>query len=244
MTEQMNEVDVVPAKAGIQQNIFAIFLSVLALLVAIGAFAFTYLQLTKENTAFSQQVATLQQQTSDSATQLQSLSQSVQQLQQIQQANLRDNQDMTALYNQLIALNDQIDQLPLSPTPLQQQPEQAPVPVENEADMSWWQKGLNKSLAVLRQIVIVRYNETKTIPLVLPEERHFIYLNLHTEMQNMIWAVLHHNQTVFQTSLAHVTNWVQQYFMQQSPATINMIQALNTLKIINLQPQDQQQAGT
>jgi uncharacterized protein HemX len=75
------------------------------------------------------------------------------------------------------------------------------------------------------------------MPLVMPEERGFLYQNLHAEMQNAMWAVLHHNGAVYQASLAHINSWIKQYFVQQAPATISMLQSLVALQAINIQPQ-------
>lgn len=228
--------DVVRTNAGVQVFTWFIFL---LLLIVTGAAGYGYYQLTLQNSALSQQIAQMQQHAGGNAAQMQSLAQSVQQL---QEASARDNQDVTTTFQQLSAINDQIDQLQLPPNPLQQ--EASPVPAEDETGMSWWQKGLNRSMQVLRQIVIVRYNDNKTMPLVLPEEKNFLYHNLHAEMQNAIWALLHHNAVVYQTSLARVTLWVQQYFVQQSPATINILQALTALRTVNVEPQAGTNTGT
>jgi uroporphyrin-3 C-methyltransferase len=228
--------NVVRTKAGVPVFTWLIFI---LLLIITGAAGYGYYQLTLQNAALSQQVTQIQQQAGGETAQIQSLTQSVQQL---QQASARDNQDVTTIFQQLNAINDQIDQLQLPPNPLQQ--ETTPAPAEDETGMSWWQKSLNRSMQVLRQIVIVKYNDNKTMPLVLPEEKNFLYHNLHAEVQNAIWALLHHNAVVYQTSLARVTMWVQQYFVQQSPATINILQALAALRTVNVEPQTGNNTGT
>lgn len=217
----------------IDANKPGIFLSVIAILIAVFASGVGYIQLNKTNTALRQQVSALQQQIKDDAAHIHSLAQSIQQLQQAN--NVNDNQDVTAIYTKLIAVNVQLDQLPLPPTPLQQE---TAVTSTDENNMSSWQKGLNRTLQALYQIVIVRYNENKTMPLVLPEERHFLYQNLHAEMQSAIWGVLHRNPAVYHTSLARVTNWVQQYFVQSSPATAMVLQELTALQSIDVRAQD------
>lgn len=235
MTGEIKEENVVSqVNRGSQAGKIAIFISVLAIMIAAGAFSYSYLQLTKQNVALTQHLETLQQQVANDATHMQTLAQSIQQLQQVDNAN--NNEDITAIYARLVAVNVQLDQLPLPPAPLQ--PEPAPTPAIDESNLSWWQKGLNRSLDALRQIVIVRYNENKVAPLVLPEERRFLYLNLHTEMQNAIWGVLHRNPAVYHTSLARVTNWVKQYFIQQSPETANVLQELTALQTVNVEPQN------
>lgn len=143
--------------------------------------------------------------------------------------------DVTALYTQLNELNSQIDQLPLPLSPLQK--EAASAPTVDEEGLAWWQKGVNRTMNALRDIVIVRYNASKTMPLVMPEERGFLYQNLHAEIQNAMWAVLHRNATVYQASITHLISWIRQYFVQDAPATNNMLQSLAALQAIDIQSQ-------
>jgi len=145
--------------------------------------------------------------------------------------------DIAALFMQLNALNNQIDQLPLPATPLQQD-NNAPAPAVDETGMAWWQKGLNRSWQALRQIVIVRYDDNRAMPLILPEERNYLYQNLHAEMQNAMWGVLHHNNDVYQASLQRAISWIQRYFVQQSPVTTSVLQTLTNLQSTSLQIQD------
>ena len=63
-------------------------------------------------------------------------------------------------------------------------------------------------VADVKQIVVVRYNASTTLPLVLPEEKSFLYQNLHAEMESAMWAVLHRNPSVYQTSLTRLTSWI------------------------------------
>lgn len=230
------ENSVIPAKTGIQFLTGLLFLLLFALT---GVFVYSYLHLEKQNAALTQLIAQVRQQASEGASQVQSLAQAVQQMQQV---NAYNNQDITELFIQLNALNDQLDQLPLPPMPLQQ--EALPASAADETGMSWWQKGLSRSWQALRQIVIVRYNDKKMMPLVMPEDRYFLYQNLHVQMQNAIWGVLHRNPAVYQISLANVEKWVQQYFVQQSPATINVLQALTTLRAVSIEQPMANNTGT
>lgn len=220
-----------PAKKSGAPLVWVLFLFMLVLAGALGV---GYTQLTKVNAALAQQVSAIRQQSDNDVSHVQSLAQSVQQLQQAN--NVSDNQDVTAIYTRLIAVNEQLDQLPLPPTPLQ--PDTTTAPTVDESNMSWWEIGLNRSLQALQKIVIVRYNENKTAPMILPEERHFLYQSLHAEMQSAIWGVLHRNSAVYHTSLARVMNWVQQYFVQSSPETAALLQELNALQSVDVKPQD------
>jgi len=216
---------------------FLLWLVFLLLFCLAATFAFVCSHLEKQDKALTQQMVQIRQQASDDAAKVLGLAHSVEQM---QQASAHVEQDITALYMQLNAVNEQIDNLLLPPYPLQ--PSAQPFVVD-ETGMSWWQIGLSRTWQALQKIIIVRNNGNKMMPLIAPEESHFLYQNLHAQMQNAIWAVLHHNPTVYQTSLNNVSRWVQQYFVQQAPATISILQALTALQAVNIESQPSNNTG-
>ena len=144
--------------------------------------------------------------------------------------------DITGLYLQFSGLNQQLDQLLLPPSPLKADKKSAKS-AEEDMDMSWWQKGMAKSWEALSKIVIIRNNETNMMPLVMPDEKIFLYQNLHAQMESVMWAVLHRDNDVYQAGLTRMRAWIQQYFDQDAPATKTMLENLSTVQKINLQPQ-------
>jgi uroporphyrin-III C-methyltransferase len=152
--------------------------------------------------------------------------------------------DVTNLYLRLTALNNQLDQLPLPINPLKTDTTQGDIstnpgstnPGSTKSGLTWWQAGLDHSWQALKQIVVVRYNGSNTLPLVLPEEKIFLYQNLHAQMENAMWAVLHRNAEVYQASLARAMAWIQRYFAQEAPETKAMLQNLQELRKETIQP--------
>lgn len=142
--------------------------------------------------------------------------------------------DITGLYLQLSAFNEQIDQLPLPAAPLQTNAP-LPPPVENQ-EAPWWKRGLDRTWQTLQKIVIVRRTGTEAPPLVLPDEKMFLYQNLHAQLEAAMWGLLHRNGAVYQTSLEKVSKWLQTYFDVESPVSKNMLQRLADLKTINIEP--------
>jgi uroporphyrin-3 C-methyltransferase len=141
--------------------------------------------------------------------------------------------NVTELYLRLSGLNTQIDQLPFPATPLAAQkttPEAIP------ADTSWWKKGLMHTWETLRQIVIVRNNNTKALPLVVPDEKIYLNQNLHAQMESAMWGVLHRNDEVYQDSLARAINWIKQYYVPDAPETKAMLDNLQDLQKVEVQP--------
>lgn len=142
--------------------------------------------------------------------------------------------DVTTVYLRLNALSHQLDQLPLPSTPLKADTNQAQANVQKT--LPWWKIGLENSWQALRQIIIVRYNASNALPLVMPDEKTFLYQNLHAQIENAMWAILHRNPVVYQSSLDSTMNWIQQFFDLNESITKNVLQNLQELRKINIEP--------
>lgn len=143
--------------------------------------------------------------------------------------------DTTSLYLHINALDGQLEQLPLPVDPLQSNLNQAPA-IEIPANTPWWKAGLMHTWSTLHKFIIVRNMGTQTLPLVFPEEKLFLYQNLHAKLQNAMWAVLYRQQDVYQSSLASVISWVQKYFVQDAPETKTILQNLEELQKMDIKP--------
>jgi uroporphyrin-III C-methyltransferase len=144
--------------------------------------------------------------------------------------------NMTSLYVELSGLDAQVDQLPLPINPLKENTATTTTPAAIPAGQSWWRTGLDRSWQALSKIVIVRYNGANALPLVLPEEKIFLYQNLHAQLEGAMWGVLHRNAEVYQASLARAISWVEHYFVQEAPATQHVLASLKNLRAVNIQP--------
>jgi uroporphyrin-3 C-methyltransferase len=139
------------------------------------------------------------------------------------------------LYLQMATIYNLLDNLPLPSTPLQntEDPNQQE---KHYGDAPWWKVTWHKSMDALKKIVIVRYDGSKDMPLILPEEKMFLYQNLHAQMEEAMLSVLNHNPAAYQASLQHAIDWVQKYFVQDAEVTTKVLTELKTLQAINLQP--------
>jgi uroporphyrin-3 C-methyltransferase len=149
-------------------------------------------------------------------------------------ANLQALQpvDVTAVFLQLNALNNLVDKLPLPLKPLQQDQSQQTAPVQTSS----WKAGLESAWAGLNKIVIIRKNDASALPLVLPDEKIFLYQNLHAQLDSASWGLLHDNAAIYTASLERARAWIQQYFLQDAPETKNLLQQLAELQKMNIQP--------
>jgi uroporphyrin-3 C-methyltransferase len=99
----------------------------------------------------------------------------------------------------------------------------------------WWKTGLNSAWQGLSKFVVIRKNETGSMPLVMPEEKAFLYQNLHAQLEAAGWGLLHNNAEVYNASLARASAWVGEYFNQEAPETKTMLQGLADLQKLNIQ---------
>jgi len=148
--------------------------------------------------------------------------------------NLQDlpKVEITGIYVQLATLNNVLDKLPLPASPLK--PDTTPVTINPDA--AWWQKGWDQSLNALRKIVIVRNDMKNVLPLLIPEEKVFLYQNLHAQLESATWGVLHRDKVVYEAGLARAINWIQLYFDNDAPETQAMLKNLSQLQAVNVAP--------
>lgn len=143
--------------------------------------------------------------------------------------------DITSLYMRINALNEQLDHLSLPADSFKATTPQAE-PVDIPVGTPWWKAGLLRSWQMLHKFVIVRNIETSGMPLVFPEEKTFLYQNLHAQLQTAMWAVLYRNSDVYQRSLTNASTWIQQYFVQDASETKTILQNLEELRKIDVKP--------
>lgn len=137
------------------------------------------------------------------------------------------------LYLQLAAVDNQLDNLPLRPLPLETSQPAANAVVDN--NLPWWKVQWHKTLDTLSKIVVVRNTNSNDMPVALPEEKMFLYQNLHAQMEAAMLGLLQQNKDVYQVSLTRLASWVKKYFVSDAPATANVLQQLSQLQSVNLQ---------
>lgn len=139
------------------------------------------------------------------------------------------------LYGQLTQIYNSIDQLQLPSTPLTQTATVNDT-AKNYGDAPWWKRQWHKTMDMLRKIVIVRYNDGSDMPLVLPEEKMFLYQNLHAQMEVAMLGLMNRNQAAYSGGLEQARVWVQHYFQQDEPLTREIVSQLQMLQAINIVP--------
>lgn len=141
--------------------------------------------------------------------------------------------DVAGLYLKLSALNNQLDQLPLQ---VMQSNIQQPTASSVEQNESVWRRGMHEVWKSLQNIVIVRHNTNGAMPLVTPEQKAFLYQNLHAMVAQSAWGLLNQQPVIYQASLQQLTEWIKHYFVLDAPATKAMLNDLSQLEKIDIHP--------
>lgn len=220
----------------------------LIILIMIGGFGYGFFQLSKVNMNLARIVNDMQQRVQHTQNETSSLKSSLTTLQtqiaQVQETLTQQSKaltdlhaaptaDNTDLYLELNTLNSQIDQLPLPQTPLQPTP--APVKSAENTTMPWWKVGMQRSWEALQQIIVIRDTRKTPAAFLVPQEKNYLYQNLHAQIESAMWAVQHHNEKIYQASLDRARDLTQQYFLQDSAATKAFLESLSKARAAQLQ---------
>jgi uroporphyrin-3 C-methyltransferase len=141
--------------------------------------------------------------------------------------------DVTGIYLQLSALNDQVDKLVLPVS----RPEATPAEAEDaDKRMSWWRRGLRQSWEALSKVIVVRYNQGGERPFIPPDQQAFLTQNLHAMFEQALSATVHRQTTIYRTSLGQAQTWIKKYYLADSSVTQAMLTNLNQLQNQTLRP--------
>jgi len=108
-----------------------------------------------------------------------------------------------------------------------------PTSTTDANNTSSWRSGLHRSVNFLKTLVVVRHQETDIQPLLSPLHQAMIRESLRMDLQQAQWAVLQHNDPVFQQTLHQALQEIAQYLDSEASNT----QALTTqLQALQKQP--------
>lgn len=131
------------------------------------------------------------------------------------------------------ALGEQIGQLPIvsDATQLNSKPSD-----ENDKALSGWRRGLVASWRQLQQVIIVQYHPQAVNQLILPINRSYLDIHLQMLLGQAQWALLHHEQAVYQQSLKNASTWINQYYIADAAQTQSFLNTLEQLAQIQVAP--------
>jgi uroporphyrin-3 C-methyltransferase len=146
-------------------------------------------------------------------------------------AKLRGD-DAALTLNSLIT---QVDSLPLANIQLQAAETATSDPGAAVADATDWRAYWQGFLGILKELVVIRRQETVT-PLLAPKESFFLYQNLQLQLETARLAVLRGDKAAFTGSLATARAWLDRYFDKDAADVTAFTAALDGLAGMDIDP--------
>ncbi len=140
--------------------------------------------------------------------------------------------ELTTTLAQIQALKVQITQLPLWPTP--NAASRDDVDGSNLSENKWVRM-LQNSLDSFRQLIVIRRLNKPIEPLLPEKEQQYLQHNLIVSLQQAQWALIHHEASIYQSSLQEIQENIKDHFASNSTITQAVMQNITQLKQINLQ---------
>lgn len=130
----------------------------------------------------------------------------------------------------ILPLDQQLDVSPAEP--VQQQ--------EEAAGSGDWQMRLERAWGrvkeTLGQLVIVQQREPVE-PLLLPEERYFLYHNLRLQLEAARLALIEGDVAIYQRSLDRAGDWIQRYYALGEPGVESVLAEITALRATDIRPE-------
>lgn len=157
-----------------------------------------------------------------------------------------DMPDTAVLSEQISAIQQRIDDLPLRadlrgarPEP-QGQPRETTAGEETgpeESGESWWDRVTNAAARQFSNVVTIRRERSDRPPLMAVEEEYFLTQNLRLELEAMRLALLRGDVTAFQQTNETAQDWLQTYFDDTDEQVSEVLDQLQQLQTVNLDPE-------
>ncbi len=130
----------------------------------------------------------------------------------------------------LMAMNKQVDQLPLNIAFLGKA-KRNKADVGLSSDINDWQSNLTKIWQqFLDDFIRVRQRDGTVEPLISPDQQANLKQNLSLKIQLALWAASERKGDVYQKSLDDIKEWLNEFFDIKNIANQHVIQTLNDLK--------------
>ena len=141
--------------------------------------------------------------------------------------------DVTGMLLALDGLAEQVEKLPLPA-----EPKELSSSITSEVPATdRWRAAADNLLASLKGVVSIRRRDTAVAPLLPPNQRFFLYQNLKLRLESAKLALLRGDGSAFGGHMTTSTKWVQHYFDQGSPHTKAVLQSLEALAAIDIDPE-------
>jgi uroporphyrin-3 C-methyltransferase len=145
--------------------------------------------------------------------------------------------DETALLEKISSLATQIDSLSLVNTKLDTQPQNLKTPDTTPEPQKTWGKFWQNTLEKLQSIIIIRKHDAPLQPILSQTQQLFTRQHIELTLQQASWAVLHHQNSVYQYSLKKANDLLIAYFAYNLDAVKELTAQIKALQTINITTQ-------
>ena len=142
--------------------------------------------------------------------------------------------DIAGLLSQLDAIDDLLIKLPLKPVVVPVSPNTT---TTTHTKTSTWGEYLQSSMDVLQRLIVIRRHDETIQPMASPAYESMLRESLHLNLQQAQWAILQHNETLYQRSLTQARQQINQAFEPNTAATNLVSHQLQSLQQIHLTQQ-------
>jgi len=147
--------------------------------------------------------------------------------------------DISGLALFLIDIAARVDKLPLKPLPENANSATQPV-MGNDTQPAetppFWRRLGTAILNTLKDMVRVYHTENGTPTTLVPEQRYHIYQNLNLQLETATHAVLRRETQNFHAAVTMIQSWLREYFDTRDPAVVNILDSLERMSAVELQP--------
>jgi uroporphyrin-3 C-methyltransferase len=160
--------------------------------------------------------------------------------QQITQLQAISSPDIVGLLLKLNALSSEVDKMPLLVAKVVTNGEATGEthPATSETDQaSMWRRGWDKTWGVLKSIVVIKHEDAPVVAPPAPViDRSYLDQHLQLLMANAQWGLIRQQQTLYTNSVKQAIEWVTQYYDPNQQPTKALMDSLNGMVAINIDP--------
>lgn len=99
-----------------------------------------------------------------------------------------------------------------------------------------WRAVLRNVWSEIKGLVVIRYNDKPTPPLVAPEQAYFLQQNLRLVLESARLSLLRRDTQNFRASLDTARQWIKRYYNTETPLAAGMLETLARLAQTDINP--------
>ena len=149
----------------------------------------------------------------------------------LESAEIQDISDLSLSLTDLIT---RADTLPLQSTPFINKRAETE---ETEVESPIWKKLLSGVWAEIKSMFVIVRTGMSVKARLLPDESYFLVQNLRLQLETARFALFRRDTRSFQASIELVIEWLKEYFNMADRDVKNIIETLEIMKGIDLEPQ-------